>query len=104
MGLCILIIPIAQILLKLGSKKEDSGFASLLRPTLILGLFLLLVVSILSVFSFQIVPMKTSAAWTSLSFVFVALGSRYFLKEPFPVSRWIGCICIVIGIFVFHQG
>lgn len=104
MGLCILIIPVAQILLKLGSKKEDKLFSSFLRPQLISGLFLLFTVSILSVFSFQVVPMKTSAAWTSLSFVFVALSSRYFLKEPFPISRSIGCIFVFIGIFIFQQG
>ena len=39
MGLCILIIPVAQILLKLGSKKEDKLFSSFLRPQLISGLF-----------------------------------------------------------------
>tara|TARA_B100001093_G_C26826077_1_gene1014066 strand:+ start:1357 stop:1671 length:315 start_codon:yes stop_codon:yes gene_type:complete len=103
MGLCILLIPVAQMLLKLGSQKEDRLFSSLFRPYLISGLFLLFVVSILSVFSFQVVPLKTSAAWTSLSIVFVSLCSRFFLKEPFPISRWIGCSLIIFGIFVFHQ-
>jgi drug/metabolite transporter (DMT)-like permease len=102
MGLCILIIPVAQILLKLGSKKEDGLLSRFLRPYLLLGFFLLFIVSILSVYSFQEVPLKTSAAWSSLSFVLVALSSKFLLKEPFPITRWLGCFLIFVGIFVFH--
>ena len=101
MGLCILIIPVAQILLKLGSKKKDRVLSRLLRPYLLLGFILLFFVSILSVYSFQEVPLKTSAAWSSLSYVLVAISSKFLLKEPFPMTRWLGCFYFV-GIFVFH--
>ncbi len=104
MALCILIIPIAQILMKLGSKNENNSSIGLFKPVLCAGLFLLFVVSILSVYSFQVVPLKTSSAWSSLSFIGVSLGSHYILKEPLPVSRALGCICIIAGILIFHQG
>ena len=102
MALCILIIPFAQILLKLGSKNEQNSSIGLFNPMLCTGLFLLFAVSILSVYSFQVVPLKTSSAWTSLSFIGVALGSHYILKEHFPISRVLGCSFIIAGILIFH--
>lgn len=104
MGLCILLVPIAQTLLKLGSKQEDAFIRSFLRPQLLAGLFLLWLVTVLSVFSFQVVPLKTSAAWTSLTYVLVTLSARFVLGEKVPLSRWAGCLLIVSGILIFQQG
>jgi uncharacterized membrane protein len=104
MYLCILLIPFSHLLLKLGTKKDDSFVSSLVRPKIILGFFTLWLVTLLSVFSFQAVPLKTSTAWTSLTFVLTAIFSCIFLKETIQFRRWFGCTLIVLGILIFQLG
>ena len=104
MGICILLVPIAQTLMKLGSKNGDSLAQSIWRPYTLVGLGILWVVTVLSVYSFQVVEVKTSAAWTSLTYVLVVLSSRFTLGEKITHIRWVGCTMIVAGILIFQLG
>ena len=104
MAACILLVPIAQTLIKLGAKSEDSFIQSIRRPYILTGLGILWVVTVLSVYSFQVVEVKTSAAWTSLTYVLVVLISRFALGERITHMRWVGCTMIAMGILIFQLG
>jgi drug/metabolite transporter (DMT)-like permease len=104
MFLCIALIPLSHLLIKYDSKKEDSLFSSFMKPKILLGFLLLWIVTLLSVYSFQKIPLKTSAAWTSLTYVLTTLLASVFLKEKIHVKRWFGCFLIVGGILIFQFG
>ena len=104
MAICILLVPVAQTLMKLGTDAEDTISHSLLRPQVLAGLAILWLVTVLSVYSFQVVEMKTSTAWTSLTYILVTLSASLVLKEKVRPIRWLGCSLIVAGILVFQLG
>jgi uncharacterized membrane protein len=102
LGVCIILVPIAQTLIKMGSNTGGAFIGIARHLSTLAGLAILIVVTLLSTYSFQIVEMKTSAAWTSLNYILVVLASRYALGECVSFSRWIGCGLIATGIIIFQ--
>ena len=102
LGACIILVPIAQILIKTGCSTGGAFNEIVRHPSTLAGLAILIMVTLLSTYSFQIVEMKTSAAWTSSNYILVVLASRYALGECISLSRWIGCGLIATGIIIFQ--
>lgn len=102
LGVCIILVPIAQTLMKVGSNSGETFIRIARHPSTLAGLAILIVVTLLTTYSFQIVEMKTSAAWTSSNYILVVLASRYTLGERVSFSRLIGCGLIATGIVIFQ--
>ena len=90
LGVCIILVPIAQTLMKVGSNSGETFIRIARHPSTLAGLAILIVVTLLTTYSFQIVEMKTSAAWTSSNYILVVLASRYTLGEcKFFLLDWL---------------
>lgn len=103
LGACILIVPVAQILLKSGVLARETS-----QPRMRLftwcGFALLLGSTLLTAFALQVVAVKTFTAWSSLIYALVALLSSLLLKERLTPRRRLGCLLVVSGIFLFQFG
>ena len=60
LGVCIILVPIAQTLMKVGSNSGETFIRIARHPSTLAGLAILIVVTLLTTYSFQIVEMKTS--------------------------------------------
>ena len=99
----ILLVPTAQILLKLGANHKN-GRGLIFLPQTLTGLGILWVVATLTAYAFQTVELKTAAAWTSLTYILVVIMSRLILREKQSLMRLVGCVLISVGILIFHSG
>ena len=104
LALSILLVPVAQILLKLGVRSDKGKPAKRLTSQTLIGLSVLLVVTVLSAHAFRTLEVKTVTAWSSLIYLLVALLSRFFLQENLTRRRLAGCALIAAGILLFQFG
>jgi multidrug transporter EmrE-like cation transporter len=100
--LSILLVPIAQVLLKLGSSTPPIGRLLKINWQTIFGLFLLLTCTLSSSFALRVIEVKTFAALSSLIYALVFLISVSLLKEKCTPPKLIGCVAIIFGILVFN--
>ncbi len=101
LGGSILLGPCSQILMKRGASSQGSAVRAFMSPWTLGGYGLMGVVTVLTVFAYQRLELKTVAAWTSLNYLLVVLLARFFLKEPLTPGRLVGCGMIVAGVALF---
>ncbi|RJO68578.1 MAG: hypothetical protein C4523_07480 [Myxococcales bacterium] len=90
-----------QLLLRSGSARGETFWRSLLHPRSVAGYLIFLVVTVLSVYVMQAMPLRAFTAWTSLVFPAVVLLSALLLKEKLTRDHLFGTTLIVAGIVVF---
>ena len=90
----------AQVLLKKGAV-SDRRFMASLNPTTLTGYALFGCVTVLSVYAFQQVELKTGTAWISATYLLVAGLAHLFLGEPLTRSKIVGCSLVVAGGITF---
>lgn len=100
--LCIVLGPIAQLLLKRGANTNASAARSFVSPWTLGGYGLFGAVTVLAVYAFQQIELKTVAAFTSLNYLAVVLLARLFLREPLTRGKLMGCALIMLGVAVFN--
>ena len=100
-GSSIILTSLAQILLKIGAKKDNRNIY--LNKATIEGYCILLVVTILSVLALQGIELKLfySAAY-SLSFILVTFLSWKILGETLSRKKVFGILIIAFGIIIFN--
>jgi uncharacterized membrane protein len=93
-----------QIFLKIGVKKNKYKHYIYLYLNVhtITGYIFLFSATLFSLYSLRILPVKVLAFILPLSFIFVMLFSKIFLKESISKLHIIGTILIGIGILVFN--
>lgn len=104
LALSILLVPVAQIMLKLGVRNAKGKPAKRLTSQTLTGLGVLLAVTVLSAYAFRMLEVKTVTAWSSLIYLLVALLSRFVLQENLTRRRLAGCVMIATGILLFQFG
>ena len=104
LALSILLVPVAQIMLKLGVRNAKGKPAKRLTSQTLTGLGVLLAVTVLSAYAFRMLEVKTVTAWSSLIYLLVALLSRFVLQENLSQRRLAGCVLIATGILLFQFG
>ena len=95
--LSILIGSISQILLKKGANKKNIY----INLYTVIGYSLMILSTLLTFFAYKFVNLSMGAVLQSLSFIFVALFSKVFLKENINKKKIIGMLFIIMGIIIF---
>ena len=93
---CVVLTACAQILLKKGALSGRRFFASL-NPSTLSGYGLFGCVTVLSVYAFQQIELKTVTAWTATTYLLVAGLAHVVLDEPMTWSKAVGCFLVVAG-------
>lgn len=98
----VLVASIAQIVLKLGARKQyDSFIFEYLNPYVMVGYMMFFVSTIINIFALSKIQLSLGAALESLGYVFVAIFSFFILKEKFTLKQIAGYGCIIIGVIFF---
>lgn len=96
--LSILISAISQILLKKGSSQKNIY----INKFTIFGYTIMIFATFLTLIAYKNVDLSLSQVLQALSFVFVIILSKIFLKEKIDKRKIVGIITIIIGIIVFN--
>ena len=88
----------SQILLKVGAQKGYKGLRTYLNFYVLIGYGIFFLVTLLTVFCYQYVDLSLGGLISSLSYVFVAILSRIFLKEQIDRRQIIAIFLIVLGV------
>lgn len=103
--ICTLLNALAQILLKLGTKKLSQDFYYLITNyQLILGVFLYMLSAILLIYSLKYGQLSVLYPIISLTYVWVAILSIYWLYEIMTFKQMTGIASIMIGVFFIAKG
>lgn len=99
----VFIASLSQILLKKSACKHYSSFIKeYLNPYVIIGYAMMLVSTILTIFSFKGLDYKNGPVIESIGYVYVLILSFLFLKEKITLKKLIGNVLILIGIMIFY--
>jgi len=105
-----LFLVISQVFLKIGLKNTDHITISFKCLYNILGNFYFWLTSIFMVLSgiiwlYVLKKYDFSVAYplVSLSYIFGLLAAFYIFNEQIPLSRWVGVIIIILGIFLIMR-
>lgn len=90
----------SQIILKIGAQKDYKGLKVYLNPYVIIGYTLFFAVTLLTVFCYRYIDLSLGGLISSLSYAFVAILSRLFLKETLNIRQIIAVILIVSGVSI----
>ncbi|KLU57435.1 hypothetical protein EL84_02665 [Paenibacillus sp. VT-400] len=101
--LLVLINSLAQILLKLGAmrSRESKAILSINIPILI-GYFLFLVTTVLSVYLLKVIPLKNFTLIIALNYIVTLLFSYIILKEKLSRQKFLASFMIIVGVIVFN--
>jgi uncharacterized membrane protein len=100
-AMVIFLMGFGQVLLKLGTSSENSWLSSFLNPYTLLGFGLYFLAIIFNIYALQEIHLKYMTSWLGLSYIIAVFLSKHILKEHVNWAKTLGCIIIVIGIFVF---
>ncbi|MBI2435585.1 MAG: EamA family transporter [Candidatus Hydrogenedentes bacterium] len=103
--IAVLLTALCQLLLKLGAvhgARHGSMLQSYFNFSTMTGYLCLLLVTVLNVYAYQVLPLKTAIIFLPLTFASVALISIGVLKERMRRSQVLGTLLIVIGIVLFN--
>lgn len=101
----VLLGPIAQLLLKLGTRRVKDGggwFDTLLHPLSVAGYMVMLASAFIFFYSLRVVPLKDFVFILPLAYVFAPILSRVILKEIITGWHWMSIALIVVGVLVFN--
>lgn len=110
----VIIASVAQILLKVGMTKVGriSSLSSaphmilraLLHPYVLSGLFVFGLSSLFWLAALSRVKLSIAYPMVSLGYVAVVIFSWLVLKEPVKPISFIGCVTVIIGVFLISRG
>ncbi len=100
----VLITAFSQILLKIGAKKGINKrlIYSYLNYYTMLGYFFLFIVTLLNLYAYKGLPLKTVVILLPITFILVTFLSFLILKERFTKQQFIGAGCIIMGVLFFN--
>lgn len=96
--LSILISAFSQILLKKGSVSKNIY----LNKFTIFGYLIMIFATFLTLYSYREINLSLGQVLQSLSFVFVVILSKLFLKEKIDKNKILGILIIILGIIIFN--
>jgi drug/metabolite transporter (DMT)-like permease len=101
MVVCTVFTSSAQILYKLGAEKLIFDIVSIITNwQILLGLVFYGIGAVLVIISFRGGEVTVLYPIITSSYIWVTLGSWYFLKESISVVRWSGVLLIMMGILI----
>ena len=105
MLISILISSVSQIMLKKSAQKQyPSKIKEYLNPMVIIAYGLFFGCTLITMFSYKVVPLRMGPILESAGYIFVAVLSYIFLKEKLTKRQLIGMVLIIGGIAVYNLG
>ena len=101
LGLAILLTSFSQVLLRSGISNAKNILVGFFNPKTVFGYTLFLLVTLLTVFAMQKIPLRTLTAWNSTTYVLTLLLSHWILRENLNRKMILGGFFIIAGIVVF---
>ena len=93
----------SQILLKKSAQKEHGSFLKeYLNVHVIVGYFLMVVSTLLTIFAFTGMDYKNGPIIESVGYILVMLLSWWLLKEKLTLRKVLGNCLILVGILIFY--
>lgn len=108
----VLLVIVAQVLLKVGTAALDQADRDTLRhplrfllrairvPAITVGLSLYVLSAGLWIFALSLAPLSLVYPLLGLSYVGVTLAAVVFLRERFAPVQWLGLVTIVVGVMM----
>ena len=101
MILCTAFTSIAQVFYKLGASRLEFDIISLITNLpLITGMILYIFGAVIMIIAFKGGEVSVLYPIVATSYIWVALLAHFFLKEPFPLIRWLGLVLILGGVYL----
>lgn len=98
-GMFTVVAALGALFLKKGADKLDRNILHQLRnKNLLIGFFLYAAPTPIYIYCLRIANLSIVYAVTSLTYVWVTLFSMQFLKERVNRYKWLGVLCIVLGV------
>lgn len=98
-----MIASVSQIILKKSANKKNHGsiVKEYLNKYVITAYSILIGSTIMTAVAYRGVNLSQGLVFESLSFIFIAVLSKIFLKEKITKNKVIGIILIVFGVIIF---
>lgn len=100
--LAVLLTGVAQVLLKLGARNNQTSLSIYLNLATLTGYALFLITTVFAIYSLQALDLKLLYALMSLSHGVVVMLSSAVLKERISHNKAIAVGLIVVGIIIFN--
>ena len=101
---CTLLTSVAQVLMKISTKKMDSIASAITSIPLILGLIIYALASVLLIIALRGAELSLVYPFIALSFVWVTLLSIFVFEEHVSPTNLFGIIAIIIGVSLIGRG
>lgn len=99
----VIIASFSQVFLKMSTKKKYENFIKeYVNPHVIVGYGMMLVSTILMIFSFQKLDYKNGPVIESFGYILVMLLSLIFFNEKITKRKLFGNILILLGVLIFY--
>jgi drug/metabolite transporter (DMT)-like permease len=102
MLIAIVLTGVGQVVLKIGSNKNQKFWDPYLNPVSIAGYCLYLISTVFLFYSLKEIPLKLLAAVSSLNFIIVLLMSGIFLNEHITRIKFLAVALIMTGVIIFN--
>lgn len=98
----VFISAVSQILLKESAdKKHDSFIQEFLNPKVIIAYSIFFSATLITMFSYKVLPFSLGTILETTGYIWVALLSRIVLKEEIKKRKMVGLIIIILGILIY---
>jgi drug/metabolite transporter (DMT)-like permease len=102
-ALNVLFAACAQVLLKTSAnKKYDRKIKEYLNPYVLTGYSIFVINTMVTIYCYTGLELKQGGILQMLSYIYVLILGRIFLKEKITARKFIGMIIIMAGIVVFY--
>lgn len=104
-------LSVNQVLLKVWMEKNGSkilplGFdklSLLFKPELLFSVLAFIVAIVIWLFLLQRIEFSLLYPLISFSYIFGLLAAKFVFNEQIPITRWVGVIVILIGVFLITR-
>ncbi|HRZ85173.1 MAG TPA: EamA family transporter [Candidatus Paceibacterota bacterium] len=100
---CALLGALGQVFFKLGSKTFELSTNLIYNWQFLIGLFLYGIATLIFVTMLKYGNLSVLYPIIATSYIWVGLFSVLFLKESFPMFKWVGIFLIIAGVVIITR-
>jgi|GEM_PF-5258463 len=100
--LLVVINATGHLLLKIGSKKNQSSILMFLNIQSLLGYSFFLISTLLTVYLLKYIDFKSMTLVVTLNYIATLVLARFILKEKLSMRKYTALAIIILGIVVFN--
>lgn len=97
-------LSLGQVLFKMAAMEIPhavvSDLTQLIRPKLIIALFIYAFATILWLAVLRVTPLRQAYPFVALAFFIVPILSWFWLNEPLKITNFVGAAIIFLGVYI----